>query len=191
MLIVAAELLIAGAGVASTGSSLEALQATTRWSGRFSLLVFSIIFLLYPKQVPQLQQLLSSRFFLMFAVAHGIHLAELLTYVFLADVQLVPYRLAGGFVAYLMIFAMPWVEEKHLTRTIADSRFQMLGYVYLFYVWFIFFMTYIGRLTSGFEGSTGSRQWQVVLMCWVCLMLGAKLAGVVFSRQTATQKQTP
>ena len=119
--------------------------------------------------------------FLVFAIAHGIHLLELLSYVRLSGIPLVPYRLAGGFIAYAMIFFMPWFKVRAEMGKINEKRMHQLEYVYLFYVWFIFFMTYLSRVNGSFPNAGGSHTEHVALMGWVCAMLGARLVETFWS----------
>ena len=63
------------------GWEIPGLQAIARYSGRLSLFIFSIIFLLHRQPGDVLKKILSEKFFLVFAIAHGVHLAELLSYV--------------------------------------------------------------------------------------------------------------
>ena len=186
LLAVIAEALVATYGIIQFGLSVEGLQATTRFSGRLSLVLFSFIFLLHPRKKETLQQLLSTNYFLVFAVAHGIHLMELLSYVMLSGIPLVPIRLAGGFIAYLMIFLMPWFQMRFEQKKITEIRMQQLGFVYLFYVWFIFFMTYLSRVNGSFPNAGGSHTEHVVLMGWVCVMLGIKLGETLFTKGTTS-----
>src|SRR6185295_2992030 len=107
ILVILAEAGVAALGIYSQGWNIDGLQFTTRYSGRLSLFIFSFIFLLHPNKKESLVGLLSENYYLVFAVAHGIHLIELLSFVTLSGTELVPYRVAGGFLAYLMIFLMP------------------------------------------------------------------------------------
>ena len=181
-LAVLAEAGVAALGVNNYGWSIEGLQATTRFSGRLSLFIFSFIFLLHPREKPTLTFYLSDGYFLIFAIAHGIHLFELLSYVYLAGIPLVPYRVAGGFLAYSMIFLMPWFQQQFDVGKISVNRFQSLGYLYSFYVWFIFFMTYVSRVRGSFPNAGGSHSEHVALMGWVCVMLGLKVFGLFFQK---------
>ena len=185
-LVFLAEALVAGLGVIQYGWNIEGLQATTRFSGRLSLILFSLIFLLHSRKIDTLQHFLSANYFLMFAIAHGIHLIELLSYVSLSGIPLVPYRLAGGFVAYMMIFLMPWFQMRAEQKKISESRIQQLGLVYLFYVWFIFFMTYLSRVNGSFPNAGGSHAEHVTLMGWVCMMLGMKMIQVFTKKPVNT-----
>ena len=186
LLAILAEILVAALGVNNYGWNIEGLQATTRFSGRLSLLIFSFIFLLHPSKKETLKSIFSPGYFLVFAIAHGIHLFELLAYVNLAGIPLVLYRVAGGFLAYSMIFVMPWFQQQSDRGKITASRFQSLGLVYLFYVWFIFFMTYLSRVNGSFPNAGGDHLEHVVLMGWVCAMLGIKLANLVFLKSKTT-----
>ena len=114
LVIVIAELLIAVLATHNYGFTMEGLQATTRFSGRFSLALFSVIFILLPRNRKQLHFLLTEKALLAFAVAHGIHLLELLSYVYLSNATLIPVRLAGGFLAYVLIFILPGLQVRVL-----------------------------------------------------------------------------
>ena len=186
LLAIVAEILVAALGVNNYGWNIDGLQATTRFSGRLSLLIFSFIFLLHPRKKDTLKSIFSPGYFLIFAIAHGIHLFELLSYVYLAGIPLVLYRVAGGFLAYSMIFLMPWLQHQADREKITAPRFQGLGLVYLFYVWSIFFMTYLSRVNGSFPNAGGNHIEHVVLMGWVCIMLGVKLAGLLFSKSKTT-----
>lgn len=167
---------IALLAVINYGVTLEALQALTRFSGRASLIIFSLIFLFQHHQFIKIKSILSDKYFIVFAIAHGIHLAELLTYVYLSGIPLVPIRLAGGFLAYLLIFVMPWMEIQFQQAKITSKQFSTLTLIYLYYVWFIFFMTYLSRVQGTFPSAGGSYGEHVILLGWVSLMLGLKLS---------------
>ena len=188
-LAIGAEAAVAALGVNNYGWSVEGLQATTRFSGRLSLFIFSFIFLLHPKEKSKLSFYLSDGYFLVFAIAHGIHLMELLMYVSLAGIPLVPYRVAGGFLAYSMIFLMPWFQLRFDNQKITATKFHALGLSYLFYVWLIFFMTYVSRVSGSFPNVGGTHSEHVTLMGWVCVMLVIKL-GILFKGNTKLQPNT-
>jgi len=182
IIVIVAELLVAALGINNYGWNIEGLQATTRFSGRLSLFIFSFIFLLYPKDNSILRFYLSENFFLAFAIGHGIHLGELLSYVSLSGTPLVPYRLAGGFLAYILIFIMPFIQQRSETGKLTPKRYQSIGYFYLFYVWLIFFMTYVGRLRSELRNAGGTREEYLTLIGWVIVMLGIKIAYMLFAK---------
>ena len=182
LLAVLASIAVAAAGVFLYGWSIQGLQATTRFSGRLSLVIFSFIFILHPQRKEVLYSILSPAYFLIFAIVHGIHLAELLSYVALSGIQLVPIRLASGFLAYAMIFLMPWLQYRADNQKLDEGRFKMISYVYLFYVWFVFFMTYLSRVNGTFPNAGGSYAEHVALMAFVNVLLGIKVVRLVAKR---------
>ncbi len=186
VLVVLAELAVAALGINNYGWTVEGLQATTRFSGRLSLFIFSFIFLLYPNDKRALTFYFSENFYLAFAIAHGIHLIELLSYVKLSGTILVPYRVAGGFLAYVIIFLMPFFQHRAETGKLSAARYQSLGMVYLFYVWLIFFMTYVGRLRAELPNAGGTREEYLTLIGWVILMLGMKIVFMFIQRSKPT-----
>lgn len=173
---------IALLAVINYGVTLEALQALTRFSGRASLIIFSLIFLFQHHQFIKIKSILSDKYYLVFAIAHGIHLVELLTYVYLSGIPLVPIRLAGGFLAYLLIFVMPWMEMQFRQAKITSKQFSILSLIYLYYVWLIFFMTYLSRVQGTFPNAGGSYAEHVILLGWVSLMLGLKLSEGILKK---------
>jgi hypothetical protein len=174
-------------GLIHFGWTIEGLQAITRYSGRLSLFIFSFIFLFHQAPHGILVRILSEKYFLMFAVAHGVHLIELTSYVYFSGVQLIPYRLLGGALAYSFIFAMPWVAKRHADKSMSDQRFRVLTLVYLYYVWFIFVMTYVPRVMGTLPNAGGSYMEFVVLLGWVFLMLGIRLSRL-FSKSRVIQR---
>lgn len=161
-------------GVINHGWTLQGLQGLTRYSGRVSLAIFSLIFLFYNHPQLNVKRLLSDKFFLVFAIAHGIHLFELLSYLYFSGSPVIPYRLAGGMLAYAMIFVMPWINKQHEESKITDKRFNQVALIYLYYVWFIFFMTYLPRVRGELPNVGGSYKEFVVLLGWVSIMMGFK-----------------
>ncbi|MCW5912505.1 MAG: hypothetical protein KIT62_15660 [Cyclobacteriaceae bacterium] len=165
--------------VINYGASLESLQAVTRFSGRVSLAIFSIIFLFHNHRNVRLSAILSDRYFLILAIAHAIHLAELLSYILLSGNALIPVRLAGGFLAYSLIFFMPYAHWQFKQNRFPVKTYSVLSLVYLYYVWFVFFMTYLPRVRGTLPGAGGSYTEFVVLLAWVSFMLGIKLQSLL------------
>jgi hypothetical protein len=177
LLIVLSELLIILSAVAWDGLNLEALHAATRFSGRLSLAIFSLIFL-WNSKPEKLTNWLSEKFYLVFAVAHGIHLVELLLFVSLSGVALIPIRVLGGFVAYAMIFIMPLIQSVNASGKFITKRFSYINNFYQYYLWLIFFMTYLPRV-RGTLPNAGGNYWEfVVLFIWVIVMLVIKITGL-------------
>jgi hypothetical protein len=182
LLVIIPELLIVILAINNYGFTIEGLQAVTRFSGRFSLLIFSVLFILIPRQRNQVHQLFFNKPFLVFAVAHGIHLVELLTYVYLSANPLIPVRLAGGFLAYVLIFSLPILQQRYETGKLSEKKYLLAETIYLYYVWFIFFMSYLPRVQGKLPNVGGSYQEFVILLAWVCILLGMKLSTLLTSR---------
>lgn len=182
LLVLIAELLIAVLATHQYGFTIEGLQATTRFSGRFSLAIFSIIFILLPRNRKQLHALLSEKAFLVFAMVHGIHLLELLSYVYFSNATLIPLRLAGGFMAYVIIFLQPIFQQAYESGKINEKKYWLSENIYLYYVWFIFFMSYLPRVQGKLPNVGGTYQEFVILLAWVCVLLGMKLSTLIASK---------
>lgn len=177
-LFVLLEGLIIVVAVVANGFSLTALQTVTRFSGRLSLLLFSVIFLFHHKP-ETLHGWLSDKFYLLFAVVHGIHLIELLAYIYLSQAQLIPIRLAGGFLAYALIFAMPILSHWTNTGRVSAGQFYMVQTFFMYYTWLIFFLTYLPRVQGKLPNAGGNYAEHVALLGWVSTMLGIKLASMI------------
>lgn len=173
---------IALLAVINYGATLESLQAVTRFSGRASLLIFSLIFLFQNHKHLNVKAILSEKYFLIFAIAHGIHLVELLSFVYLSGNPLIPLRLAGGFLAYVLIFIMPYMQSLFDRNKISLKAFSSLTLIYLYYVWFIFFMSYLPRVRGTLPNVGGSYSEFVVLLAWVSILMGIKLQSLFMAK---------
>jgi hypothetical protein len=173
LFIIIAELLIAILAINNYGFTIEGLQATTRFSGRLSLAIFSLMFIFLAFNRDKLSSL-SSKPFHIFAIAHGIHLVQLLSFVILSKANLIPIRLAGGFLAYVFIFIMPFIQHYYAAGKIGSKKYSLAESIYLYYVWFIFFMSYLPRIQGKLPNVGGSYGEFVALMIWVCLLMIAR-----------------
>lgn len=178
ILFVLLELVIAGIAVAVDGFSVSALQTTTRFSGRLSLFLFSAIFLLHHKP-ETLHTWLSTKFYLLFAIVHGIHLMELSAYIYISGIPLVPIRVAGGFVGYAFIFLMPFLSDFESNGRISRRRFFIVQTIFLYYLWLLFFLTYLPRVQGKLPNVGGHYAEHVALLGWVSTMLGIKLTNLI------------
>jgi hypothetical protein len=177
-LFVLLELIIIAASVLMDGFTISALQTTTRFSGRLSLFLFSAIFLMHSKPAT-LHAWLSEKFYLLFAIVHGIHLIELLAFVYLTDVKLIPMRIAGGFLAYVFIFFMPLLSDYARSGKITAKRFFAFETIFLYFTWLVFFLTYLPRVQGKLPSAGGSYAEHVALLGWVSTMLGIKLTSML------------
>ncbi len=175
------EVALAALGVINYGYTIEGLQATTRFSGRFSLFIFSIIFL--ASKPADIHGVLSRKPFHLFALAHGIHLLELSTFIILSGTPLILYRVAGGFLAYALIFLMPVLADRLEVGKFGEKKFELVGMVFQYFVWMIFFLTYLPRVRGTLPNVGGGYLEHVVLLGWVSLMLGMKLPRVLLRKR--------
>ena len=58
----------------------------------------------------------------------------------------------------------------------------MITLIYLYYVWLIFFMTYLSRVQGTFPKAGGSYAEHTMLLGWVALMLGIKISDLIFKK---------
>lgn len=176
--VVLAEAVIIAAVFALNYETTVSLQLIARYSGRLSLLLFLFIIVLYPGNISALQNILSRKFLLVFALAHFIHLVELLAYLTVANLFPVPYRLAGGFMAYLIIFVAPWVQYQVDAQRFSSELFNRFMVVYQIYVWFVFLMTYVGRVAGGLPDGGSADTLHFLLLGFVTVIMVFKLIQI-------------
>jgi hypothetical protein len=156
----------------SQGDTTAFFQAAARLSGRVSLLYFTLLFV-YATLNPSLKKedILQYKIILTrnFAILHLIHWVLLATAVSLSEFDIVPFRLAGGALAYLLIVFAPFVLTK---KVLKNTNLPIAQTVYLLYVWLIFFMTYFSRVRMQSTHVTGSMTAYYILMAFVIGLLG-------------------
>jgi hypothetical protein len=140
-------------------------QACARLSGRVSLLYFAFI-LVYTAQNPSVKkgsEVLRVKSVLTgdFAILHLIHGVFLAIAVYLSGFELVPFRVAGGALAYALIVAAPLVISRHW---VSEKTLRKVQPIYIIYVWLIFFMTYLSRVRLQTPTATGSMPAYYVLI---------------------------
>ncbi len=127
----------------------EVFRYSARYSGRFSLLVYLVCFYLFAKSYKTGSAISFTnvrRAVTLFCVLHFIHFGFLATNIYLNDIQLIPYKLAGGFLAYLLILVYPFAMERLKPASV-------LHFVYFYYVGFVLAITYLSRARGQFEGA--------------------------------------
>ena len=155
----------------SNGVITPFFQSCAKLSGRISLLFFSLL-LIYQTLVPDLKdkEIVKTKYYLSlnFSIIHIIHWVLLVIAVYLSGFELVPFRVAGGTIAYVMIILLPFAIKGKILRKTALKTIMNL---YLFYVWLIFFMTYVARLTSKNIHFTGSKTSYVLLIAFTSMLM--------------------
>lgn len=126
--------------------SSEIFRYAARYSGRLSALVFLLSFFLYAKSftLPMKGNSELRNFIKLFAVLHIIHFGFLATNIYLNSIPLVPLKLVGGALAYLMIVVAPFILHK------LQTPWQL---TYFYYVSLVMIMTYVARIKGEFEGA--------------------------------------
>ena len=135
------------------GDAADGWQAATRWTARFALIPFVIVFAAMPlmrhARGTMLGILRNRRGLgLAFAAAHFIHAGTFVTWYVLTGRWPTVVTLVGGGLAYAFILAMA------LTSTDAARRAMGRWWTHLHrwglrYVWLIFFNSYLGRIVEG------------------------------------------
>jgi hypothetical protein len=176
---IALEILIILFPIASQGQlTLEALHISTRFSGRLSLVAFSVILLTRDKS--SALGWVSDKPFLLFTTLHGIHLVELLVYVTWLGTPLIPIRILGGALAYVFIFVMPWASGKF-----TGTKMNRIEIAFFSCVWLIFFLTYLPRVLRQLPNVGGTFTEHVILFVWVIVLW---LTKIVSSFRSNAQK---
>ncbi len=117
-----------------------------------------------------------------FAIAHTIHLGALTGYFVFMGVSPDAATLIGGGLAYVLMFAMATTSNDRSVRKLG-TNWRRLHSVGLHYLWFIFLITYMGRLS---EGEAGGRPEDLVVVG----VVGSGLAFIALAlRLTAAWKR--
>lgn len=142
----------------------ETFRYAARYSGRLSLIVYLLSFSLFAKAYLKNESFEDTQKALgVFAVLHLIHFVYLSGSIYLNAVPIVPVRLAGGFLAYLMIVLYPFFIKK-IQRNI-------FHFIYFYYVGFVMIMTYIARVKGEFVGAKPEAFHYIGLVCLVLFLL--------------------
>ncbi len=124
----------------------ETFRYAARYSGRLSAVVFLVCFYQYAITFPiPIQESEGLRNIIrLFAILHIIHFGFLATNIYLNEIPLIPIKLVGGALAYLMIVIAPFQIHK------VKKPIQL---IYFYYVSLVMIITYIARFKGDFEGA--------------------------------------
>ncbi len=176
---------VMGLAFAIHGLGQEGWQIATRWTARYALLPFVLVFaaseLVRYVEGP-VQQLLRNRrgLGLSFAASHLIHAGAIVGLYFKLGKLPSVLTLVGGGLAYLFIVAMA-VTSTDVARRVMGPWWQHLHRWGLRYVWLIFFQSYLGRIVEGGE-RVGAGVFGTTLLVGAA---GLRLAGVLRRRAIA------
>jgi len=143
------EAIIFGSCYAMFEEIREVFRHAARYSGRLSLFVylftFSYFALTYHNTSSGVMENVR-KLVTIFCVMHFIHFGFLAMNVYLNEIPLVPYKLAGGALGYLMILLYPFF----LTRI----KRKALHNIYFYYLGIVMILTYLARIKGEFTGVT-------------------------------------
>ena len=124
----------------------EVFRFPALYSGRLSLGIYLLCFFLFRAASLKNKSVeITKKALGVFAIMHLIHFFFLAYSIYLNQVLILPTRLAGGFIAYLMIVIYPFLIEK-----INRKAYHL---IYFYYVGFMMIMTYISRIRGQFVGA--------------------------------------
>ncbi len=137
-------------GLLLFGTGAEGWSAATRWTARWALIPFALVFAtpgLLPRVGGWLRSLLRNRrgLGLSFALAHFVHAGAILVFFAVSGERRAPIVLLGGGLAYLFILAMVLTSTNSAQRAMGRA-WKHLHRWGLWYVFLIFAQSYAGRL---------------------------------------------
>lgn len=139
-----------GAILLAEGTGSEGIGAWLRWTARISGLLFYAAISASALRVfwdtPSVRALLANRRYVgvSAAVAHTWHLAGIVVYIRLPDIQFEAGSTTGGALAYLFLFAMAATSFDRSAAWLGARRWKLLHTVGAWYVWGVFTFTFAG-----------------------------------------------
>lgn len=137
-------------GLLVFGTGVEGWSAATRWTARWALVPFALVFAargLLPRSRGRFRALLRNRrgLGLAFALAHGVHAVAIVSFFAVSGERPKTLTLLGGGLAYLFILAMALTSTDPAQRAMGRAWKTLHGFG-SWYVFLIFAQSYGGRL---------------------------------------------
>ena len=123
----------------------ETFRYSARYSGRLSLIVYLYCFYVFSREFERNKYNKTKKVVLLFSVLHLIHFIYLAFSVWLNELPIIPYKLLGGFIAYILIIIYPFLIDK-IKKTIYHI-------IYFYYVGIVMAVTYLARIKGEFIGA--------------------------------------
>ena len=123
----------------------ETFRYSARYSGRLSLIVYLYCFYVFSLEFERNKYNKTKKVVLLFSVLHLIHFIYLAFSVWLNELPIIPYKLLGGFIAYILIIIYPLLIDK-IKKTIYHI-------IYFYYVGIVIAVTYLARIKGEFVGA--------------------------------------
>ena len=140
-----AELLIFLIFFLSINDISETFRYSARYSGRLSLIVYLYCFYVFSREFERNKYNKTKKVVLLFSILHLIHFIYLAFSVWLNELPIIPYKLLGGFIAYVLIIIYPLLIDK-IKKTIYHI-------IYFYYVGIVIAVTYLARIKGEFVGA--------------------------------------
>lgn len=142
------------ASFALFGPGTEAILHITRYTARFSFLIFVTVFAsaalaqFFPSPLTRWLKRNRRYLGLSFALAHFLHLGAIVAY--FASIGEMPdvVTIIGGGGAYVFIALLALTSNDWSVRKLGPKTWRRLHLVGISYVWLIFMNSYVGRLMS-------------------------------------------
>ena len=116
------------------------------YSGRLSLIIYLYCFYKFYRAFLKSDNLKRVKdLVFIFGVLHVIHFGFLALSVYLNNLPIIPVKITGGALAYLMIIIYPFIIEK--------IKKHIYHLIYFYYVGIVMLMTYVARIKGDFEGA--------------------------------------
>ena len=124
----------------------DVFRYSARYSGRLSLIIYLYCFYKFYKAFLNSDNLKRVKdLVFIFGVLHVIHFGFLALSVHLNNLPIIPVKITGGALAYLMIIIYPFIIEK--------IKKHIYHLIYFYYVGIVMLMTYVARIKGDFEGA--------------------------------------
>jgi methionine sulfoxide reductase heme-binding subunit len=173
------------------GQTVEAAQAMVRFTARISLFIFALVF-----SASSLHRLLRSDFTaallknrrlfgVSFAFSHTVHLLAIIIFFRLSGEQAPKLTLIFGGLAYLLMYAMAITSNDWSVRKLGARNWKRLHKLGVFYLWSIFFITYLRRILPNKveEPRPGGTKSEFIIAFLVVLaILAVRIAAAVSAR---------
>ena len=139
------EVLIIGLSLYIAEDAAQAFKWAARYSGRLSALVFFTAAFHFFRHFTSGKPLDSTHTWIkVFAILHLIHFGFLASNIYLNNIPIIPVRLAGGALAYLLIILAPFKLQ---------AWRGWMQTLYFFYVNLVILLTYLARVQGKFPGA--------------------------------------
>ena len=181
-------IVVIGAALAGYGLTIAGAQAVARYTARLSFMIFALVFSIAAWHLFLRSDLSAAllanrrRLGLTFAYVHFVHLACVGVYLWLSGARPLPLRLAGGVLAYLLLAAMAATSNNAAVQKLGHQRWKQLHTVGIYYLWFVFFMTYLPRLQGKLPGVGGGWVDFVLLFSLLLAIMGLRLTALFYRK---------